>query len=237
MSICAELYRERVADIPLSRFEVPLPVEARKDKAPIGLCAGESACNSASSVGGSRQVSMAGTDTEKLSVNTDGMSNLRGQLCSCLTDDLATQIAANISSENAGPPSYRTDIATPSVVVAPDPFNDVNLNSASTAVSSGPAQATPTLEHSAAQAKAPPDKLDILVVDDDAITRKLMSKMMTRLGHTVTTAENGAIALELLTARHRRVVAQEQFDIVFLDNQVSLLLKSEFTTVTNIACI
>ena len=41
-------------------------------------------------------------------------------------------------------------------------------------------------------------KLNVLVVDDDPLTRKLMSRMLTRLGCKVTTAENGEIALELI---------------------------------------
>jgi len=38
----------------------------------------------------------------------------------------------------------------------------------------------------------------VLVVDDDNITRKLMKRMLTRLGCTVSTAENGLVALELI---------------------------------------
>ena len=41
-------------------------------------------------------------------------------------------------------------------------------------------------------------KLNVLVVDDDPLTRKLMSRMLTRLGCKVTTAENGEIALDLI---------------------------------------
>ena len=38
----------------------------------------------------------------------------------------------------------------------------------------------------------------VLVVDDDPLTRKLMARMLTRLGCRVSTAENGEIALELM---------------------------------------
>ena len=41
-------------------------------------------------------------------------------------------------------------------------------------------------------------KLNVLVVDDDPLTRKLMSRMLTRLGCRVATAENGEMALELI---------------------------------------
>ena len=40
--------------------------------------------------------------------------------------------------------------------------------------------------------------LTVLVVDDDQLTRKLMARMLNRLGCVVTTAEHGAEALEML---------------------------------------
>lgn len=46
----------------------------------------------------------------------------------------------------------------------------------------------------------PDGPLRVLVVDDDALTRKLMSRMMERLGCLVTTAENGKLALDKLIA-------------------------------------
>lgn len=91
----------------------------------------------------------------------------------------------------------------------------------------------------------PSEPLSILVVDDDALTRKLMTRMLTRLGCTVTTAENGVKALEILlasmftpseTASPSTMVPSTPgttnsspdaltnqprfFDVVFLDNQM-----------------
>ncbi|QRV74014.1 protein-histidine kinase [Ceratobasidium sp. AG-Ba] len=43
-----------------------------------------------------------------------------------------------------------------------------------------------------------PNVLNVLVVDDDPLTRKLMTRMLTRLGCVCDTAENGLLALELL---------------------------------------
>ena len=40
--------------------------------------------------------------------------------------------------------------------------------------------------------------MKVLVVDDDPLTRKLMSRMLTRIGCKVSTAENGEIALEMI---------------------------------------
>lgn len=74
----------------------------------------------------------------------------------------------------------------------------------------GPSVSAPTpLETSPPQSSQPtnrpsfppaPPQIDpnirVLVVDDDALTRRLMQRMLIRLGCTVETAENGKIALE-----------------------------------------
>lgn len=89
--------------------------------------------------------------------------------------------------------------------------------------------------------------LNVLVVDDDALTRKLMSRMLTRNGCNVETAENGQAALELATSarnpftfkpsastpgtaeKPRKVqtpYAHEEgtrYDLIFLDNQMPVL--------------
>lgn len=41
----------------------------------------------------------------------------------------------------------------------------------------------------------------VLVVDDDGLTRALMSRTLSRLGCDVSTAENGKIALEMIAGR------------------------------------
>lgn len=45
----------------------------------------------------------------------------------------------------------------------------------------------------------------------------LMSRMLTRLGHQVTTAENGKIALQMLTDSFEGKPGVPKFDVVFLD--------------------
>lgn len=85
------------------------------------------------------------------------------------------------------------------------------------------APAAPSSE--AARAKAarssPLTPLHALVVDDDPLTRKLMTRMVKRLGHDVTTAEDGREALDLILAGHGRRGSgaghSRTFDIVFLD--------------------
>lgn len=136
----------------------------------------------------------------------------------------------------------------------PLPPNPTSFNSASTSSTlTGPS--FPYMPSSYPSAPALPETkpafpLSVLVVDDDYLTRKLMSRMLTRLGCTVETAENGQIALDLLvpsdddfdprpqqvlqttstskggilrstlTAPSYRSPLQPRYDIIFLDNQM-----------------
>ncbi|KAJ7180836.1 hypothetical protein C8R46DRAFT_940771 [Mycena filopes] len=82
--------------------------------------------------------------------------------------------------------------------------------------------------------------ISVLVVDDDVITRKLMQRMLVRMGCIVETAENGQAALLALGAiatpasegsrnlgpileRPDPGTRDEKFDVIFLDNQMPLL--------------
>ena len=85
--------------------------------------------------------------------------------------------------------------------------------------------------------------LRVLVVDDDQMTRKLMKRMLNRLGCEVSTAENGQIAFELITGdgrtpssegcgppgmqlspiRERLDRGAPRYELVFLDNQMPVL--------------
>lgn len=58
------------------------------------------------------------------------------------------------------------------------------------------------------------------MVDDDTLTRKLMARLLQRLGCIVDSAENGAIAIEKIVAR-KGTAEEPLFGVVFLDNQVS----------------
>ena len=55
------------------------------------------------------------------------------------------------------------------------------------------------------------------MVDDDALTRRLVRRMMERLGCEVSDAENGAVALELLLKE--KDGGGENFEVTFLDNR------------------
>ncbi|KAK0202522.1 hypothetical protein DFS33DRAFT_1263543 [Desarmillaria ectypa] len=80
----------------------------------------------------------------------------------------------------------------------------------------------------------------VLVVDDDALTRRLMTRMLERLGCCVTTAENGEVALGILLGRSPVTKTpasdnsvpvledltpptQRRFMVVFLDNQMPVM--------------
>jgi len=60
--------------------------------------------------------------------------------------------------------------------------------------------------------------LQVLVVDDDALTRTMMTRLLTRLGCKVSTAENGEIALEMVLSCY-----SGRFAVVFLDNQMPIM--------------
>lgn len=84
--------------------------------------------------------------------------------------------------------------------------------------------------------------LHALVVDDDGVTRQLMSRLLARLGVTVTCAENGAVALDLILSTNCSPSKSDQqpsirgdgspepsahtdnkYDIIFLDNQMPVM--------------
>ena len=86
--------------------------------------------------------------------------------------------------------------------------------------------------------------LRVLVVDDDMLTRKLMSRMLSRLGCKVTTAENGEIALDLILNGGSRPTPSSEdtgsnglipdngsrsggeervYHVIFLDNQMPVM--------------
>ncbi|KAL4078679.1 CheY-like superfamily [Scleroderma yunnanense] len=88
----------------------------------------------------------------------------------------------------------------------------------------------------------------VLVVDDDRLTRALMSRTLSRLGCSVSTAENGEIALEMIVGRKRDLHAEPSldcpmevdesetepftynYDVIFLDNQMPIASGLEVVT-------
>lgn len=78
---------------------------------------------------------------------------------------------------------------------------------------------------------------EVLVVDDDYLTRTLMTRLLSRLGCTVHTAENGQMALDILSPSPTSVPSPttstsgvstssgpgRQFLVVFMDNQMPIM--------------
>lgn len=62
------------------------------------------------------------------------------------------------------------------------------------------------------------ERWQVLTADDDTLTRKLMTRLLQRLGCEVTTAEDGQAALDLLLGTEN--TPPRRFDCVFLDNQM-----------------
>lgn len=96
-----------------------------------------------------------------------------------------------------------------------------SLGSASSddaAISHTQQQLQPSLGRPDKPAKAVPPGLRVLVVDDDQLTRTLMTRLLTRLGCKVSTAENGEVALDMVLSGH-----VGHFAVVFLDNQMPVM--------------
>ena len=74
-------------------------------------------------------------------------------------------------------------------------------------------------ERQVATAVAPAEEvrpgLRILLAEDNAVNQRLTSRLLEKMGHTVTIAGNGQIALQLL--------AEEEFDLVAMDMQMPIM--------------
>jgi len=71
------------------------------------------------------------------------------------------------------------------------------------------------------------DPLRVLVVDDDPLTRTLMSRMLTRLGCVVDTADDGQEALDALLGVEDEGKPPQLFDMISLDNAMPVLSGEE----------
>lgn len=114
----------------------------------------------------------------------------------------------------AGDPSPIQELGKPltlsGVVMAQSPLS-MSTGSDTTAIPTPP---------SASSAERP---LQALVVDDDPLTRKLMGRMMTRLGCTVEETENGQLFLDILLGNPAEGKPPRYFDIVTLDNAMPVM--------------
>ena len=117
-------------------------------------------------------------------------------------------------------------VTVPSAVAVPRPFSPGDL-SINTTIHALPQLLDPVSTR----------RCRILVVDDDQLTRRLMTRMITRLGHEVESAENGSIALKMLKADLAQSYKDPNFhpfDLVFLDNQMPVLSGVEMSNLARL---
>jgi CheY-like chemotaxis protein len=103
------------------------------------------------------------------------------------------------------PPAYSTNPSAPSQPPAPPPPT-FETPTRTKILTSSPIVTPPLSETNTA--------LTCLVVDDDPLTRKLMYRMLSRMGHNIEMAEDGRSAFEIL---HQSWTNGPPIDIVFLD--------------------
>lgn len=156
------------------------------------------------------------------------------------------------SADSSHNSSLNASTARPSFVELPSRPNFTMKGSTST---TPPDLSNAASRNSQASGSPRSDSFDpplrVLVVDDDPLTRKLMKRMLTRLGCAVSTAENGQVAFDLITGisgtpisettegahsssiRMQNTPSQEspgiqdypgpRYELIFLDNQMPVL--------------
>lgn len=201
----------------------------------------------------SGQIDLVPRMAHRLTDSTLGSSNMKG----------STNGTANGAPVSSGPPSPVIQKVPPGmgvrptgIALPPPPIGWGDAIPLPTLVSSG-STPTPTAQLPQPQIQiqkksaAPPPPifdppLSVLVVDDDGLTRKLMTRMLTRLGCTVETADNGKTAYDLAmrapnpfnleasatvtTPNSSRLPqtpylqeSDPRYDVIFLDNQMPVM--------------
>ncbi|KDQ11343.1 hypothetical protein BOTBODRAFT_35428 [Botryobasidium botryosum FD-172 SS1] len=174
-------------------------------------------------------------------------TNFPDPVVSTVAASLLSDAASASSSQPPSPPTAQSPPGpTPGSSRAPSAPPTFNTTARATldATSSIPPQPLPATPGGTVVSSpfATPPK--VLVVDDDLLTRRLMSRMLTRMGCNVETAENGQIALEMILAsgptpffetppvdsgESTPRITEGRFTIVFLDNQMPRLSGVEMT--------
>ncbi|KDE05158.1 hypothetical protein MVLG_04403 [Microbotryum lychnidis-dioicae p1A1 Lamole] len=143
--------------------------------------------------------------------------------------------ASEVPQLAISPPAV-TPIPTPSTAASSSPaFKDLSGTSpplsTQAAISNAAAVPMPSPLSLLSITRTPPTPplefqdgpIRVLVVDDDALTRKLMTRMIERGGSLVSTANDGEQALEMILARKESDpvgVHVYNYDVIFLDNQM-----------------
>lgn len=136
-------------------------------------------------------------------------------------------------------------VQRPTFVQLPSPRSftlDNGLQPSSSSSLSPPIPKVPSRAGSSTPTPTVDPGLEVLVVDDDPLTRMLMKRLLARLGCSVSTAENGEIALEMIlgpgnyctpstdsSGRGGPILEQStsptdyKYHIIFLDNQMPVM--------------
>ena len=138
-----------------------------------------------------------------------------------------------LSQKNPNPPASSSSGST-DLLHAATSLSPVSIDAAASCLKS-PVQGTPapSLRRGLSAVFEPP--IIVLVVDDDRLTRTIMSRTLSRLGCHVSTAENGEVALEMIVGRTFGGTMEfddgaiglhpecNRYDVVFLDNQMPIM--------------
>ena len=117
----------------------------------------------------------------------------------------STRVLPGPSISEPGPQAPLSEVREEFIAAPPSPpaIHSTSPPSSSPAQTADSQSSPPTSATSSAaspvqqtQSTQAEPALRVLVVDDDMLTRRLMSRMLTRLGCSVDTAENGKVALE-----------------------------------------
>lgn len=123
---------------------------------------------------------------------------------------IVTSTPISRSSERASPVSPTSP--GPEELLRPPIPATLSTSSAPPAPQTVPVSPTapPTSLSRSPALEFPDGPLRVLIVDDDALTRKLMARLLTRLGCVIATAENGAIALEMMLDQSKQAAGSDK---------------------------
>jgi osomolarity two-component system, sensor histidine kinase SLN1 len=148
-----------------------------------------------------------------------------------------------LAEGSSSPPIIRLPHRT--FAVDPAPTSSTHLSSGSSLSTSNPMTLFDRAFSASSSQKdldETPSGLSVLIVDDDEVTRRMMSRLLLRFGCKTAVAENGRVALEMilgsnwiysdedgftrtnLDASDSVPIQPEPFyDIIFMDNQMPLM--------------
>jgi signal transduction histidine kinase/CheY-like chemotaxis protein len=138
------------------------------------------------------------------------------------TREAVTLASPEVNAFASGPPGSISPLPMPPSMTRPESI-----------ISASGASATGSQASSGAQQPLQPqqpqqvERLSALIVDDDPLTRKLMSRMMARLGCVVEEAENGQMFLDVALGNEAEGRPPKHFDIVTLDNAMPVMTGEE----------